>query len=917
MRSVTALTTAFLMIVSSMAGCIEGLEEIAEIIGCSDENAENFDPDATSGSDDLCLFLENEARFVAALGDAMAADPTDYLLDSDSGVSGVQYGIELDGVDPDSGMSVSLEMLSVIMVDLESQSMYNRSMTSYMDMLSIDTEMVWSGTDVMVTTSIGGPFAGEDSGTFSSIGRDMSPDLEEAVRAASVGMRGMMGMEDLAVSGGMPSFDDDRDHDEDHDEDYDDDRDQDEDYDDEESDFDSIDRDQDGFVELEEIEALLNDESSMTSEVADCIIDAASPVFFDADDNDDEKLDEYEFEVFDSDMSNVDIEELCFDRESSMDGQVPEGSSISITYDEETGIQTMVMQTMDEAGDMSTTIRLHGDGSFHSYEMGMDDGETVVSVSFGYLTSEMVSMPEIDHTLDRTATPISFEVESMMVCDNGDLVDVLSVMDGWWDCNDGSDESFVDDRDEHYYEAHWDFCEWDEYLGGDGYMEEGYLCWVEDLDDLSMTQIEELQDCEQSENGCETEVYCEEVSYGYWECAYYDIDTNEDEEDDFDWVHHWESYFDGHCEWEGNPDDGEDRWSCMRDASQSDWDNWWWYCELHDEDWFCTDDYGQDPDHEHSADNVNYNESNASEEDPSSVDGMNWDGLYPRGYCEWEGNLDYGEDRWSCKGAEWDNWWYYCENHDEDWFCTDDYGQDPDHEHSAHEDNYYSGYHDEEPDWEDFEPYCYDLDTGDEVDSWDSDDSQHIMEQECYEMGHEWVYSQEREDELHPVEEICIWEDDDGVTHYDCEGESEEFDFPTIVHAHVVHQVFNAPIADFELRMLDCPDDDTGEEDDMEDDSEPVWDECTVVIAFPLSGGDIDGIVVDYVDSDEDGMVSSGDISIISGPVGGYEIQPYDMWAEDYSANSALIGQEVPGFGAFLAAIGLLGAAFIGRKRDA
>ena len=87
----------------------------------------------------------------------------------------------------------------------------------------------------------------------------------------------------------------------------------------------------------------------MTSEVADCIIDAASPVFFDADDNDDQKLDEYEFDGFDSDMSNVDIEELCFDRESSMDGQVPEGSSIPITQDEETGIQTMVMQTMDDS----------------------------------------------------------------------------------------------------------------------------------------------------------------------------------------------------------------------------------------------------------------------------------------------------------------------------------------------------------------------------------------------------------------------------------------------------------------------------------------------------------------------------------------------------------------------------------------
>ena len=397
-----------------------------------------------------------------------------------------------------------------------------------------------------------------------------------------------------------------------------------------------------------------------------------------------------------------------------------------------------------------------------------------------------------------------------------------------------------------------------EYLGEDGYMEEEYLCWMEDLDDLSVTQIEELQDCEQSENGCETEVYCEEISYGSWECAYYDIDINEDEEDGLDWwMYHWESYFDGHCEWEGNPDHGEDRWSCMEEITHSDWDNWWWYCELHDEDWFCTDDYGQDAGHEHSADNVNYNESNASEEDPSWVDDTNWE-LYPGGHCEWEGNSDYGEDRWSCKRAEWDNWWWYCENHDEDWFCTDGPGQDPDHEHSADNDNYYAT---------------------------DQDD-----------------------------EEICIWEDENGIVHYDCEEESEDYDFPIVMHAHVVGQVLNAPITDFELRVLDCAEDDM---DDTDDDSEPVWDDCTVVMAFPLSGGEIDGIVVDYVDSDEDGMVSSGDISIVSGPVGEYEIQPYDMWAEEYSADSALIGQEVPGFGAFLAMIGLLGAAFIGRKRDA
>ena len=109
------------------------------------------------------------------------------------------------------------------------------------------------------------------------------------------------------------------------------------------------------------------------------------------------------------------------------------------------------------------------------------------------------------------------------------------------------------------------------------------------------------------------------------------------------------------------------------------------------------------------------------------MDGINWE-LYPRGHCEWEGNPDdVDEDRWSCKGAEWDNWWYYCENHDGDWFCTDGYGQDPDHEFSADNDNYDAVGHDDE--------------------------------------------------------EICISEDEDGVVHYDCDEDEADWGYPVVMHA--------------------------------------------------------------------------------------------------------------------------------------
>ena len=1015
MRGVTALSTAFLMIVSSMAGCIEGLEDIAEAIGCTDENADNFDPDATSGTEDLCYFLENEARFMAAMGDAMAADPSTYLLDSDSGVSGVHYGMEMSGVDSDSGMSMSVEVLSVIMVDLESQSMYNRSMISYMDMVSVDTEMVWSGTDVMITTSIGGPMASEvgDSGTTSSISRDMVPDLEEVVRAASFGMMGMMGMEDLLMSGGLPGGDqgddgddhrDDGDHDvswdsypygycewegysdatdagedsrwwckisqddeewenwwyycEYHESDHEgdvwhctDDFGQSEDFeysadgdeasrefgdedcnsdveicedgddreDDGESDFGWFDRNQDDFVEMGEVETAVYEEPSISSEMADCIIDNVSPVFSDADENDDQKLDENEFSEFDNYLeNNFDIDEACGDSEASMDDMMPEGASVSITHDEETGIQTMVMQTVDDNGDMAMTIRLHGDGSFHSYEMGMDDGESVMTMAFSYLTSEMVSIPEIDYTLDRTATPISVHVEPMMVCDDGELVPAWSVMDGWEDCGDGSDESFGDsDEEDGDGEAdiddmmEWGDGDWDGILSF-----EEFFTAMTDMSDLHLTSADLLDllestvadDSGESEAGIDISFYWDREG-DLWGTYNYDYTVEQD------YTHIDFNHVGGVVMYSATSTVTSLYDPLPSGISEGDW--------VEFSVVFSESDI--EPYFEASGENGMfgdscYNMGDAIDCSSGATMGMS----FPEGVSY---EIEY-ESGFSDSGMI-----YEIEIIDGGIWC--DYSDDREPMcHSGNNDDVqfvdmYGGITWEmsgDSDWIEHSV----SDTMEAVQEFWMCDSYNgagdgfgALEGEgelgCLLEGIPEILNQhiDLESDDEDDDEICIWEDEDGVVHYDCEDSWEDYDFPMVMHAHVVDQVANAPIADFELRMLDCDEGDMDSEDDMEDDSDPIWDECTVVMAFPLSGGEIDGVLVDYVDSDGDGMVSSGDISIVSGPVSEYEIQPYDTWAEEYSADSALIGQELPGFGAFLGVIGLLGAALAGRERDA
>ena len=110
-----------------------------------------------------------------------------------------------------------------------------------------------------------------------------------------------------------------------------------------------------------------------------------------------------------------------------------------------------------------------------------------------------------------------------------------------------------------------------------------------------------------------------------------------DDDGGFDDQMYWYLY--GYCEWEGNPDDEDDVWSCKDDQSDSYWADWWYYCEMHDDLWYCTDDYGQSSEFENSASGDRY----TSGEDEMDMDDDDYESELPSDESEFISLLDADE----------------------------------------------------------------------------------------------------------------------------------------------------------------------------------------------------------------------------------------------------------------------------------
>ena len=240
---------------------------------------------------------------------------------------------------------------------------------------------------------------------------------------------------------------------------------------------------------------------------------------------------------------------------------------------------------------------------------------------------------------------------------------------------------------------------------------------------------------------------------------------------------------------------------------------------------------------------------------------------YDGGYCEWISEDTWWKCKYSEEDEDWDSMWYYCENHDVDWHCTDDKGQSADHEHSANG-----------TEWS--EPEVFVCDNGDEIpmnyvnDGWD----------DCGDGSDEGV---EEQDDA----SVRIWK-------VVADGEF----------------AFAGALDDYSVELANC-DEDFAENDGTLTCADNGTDGVnTINIGDQLLLGLENNSGVGFIDEDASGTLTDGDTIMVGGNTSGNwtHVRLHSTSADAYSDENPL--QELPGFTAMLGVLSLMGAAMIGRR---
>ena len=823
MTRMNVIIASLLLIATSLSGCITE-ELVDDILGCMDENAANYEENATSELLGDCIYMATAETFMEAMTDVGSIE--DILEDTPK--AGYSQSISSSEWNQDLGMQMDVEIEDIVMADLNTNSVYVHNSISIAGLLQMEYTHVQVGEVVNIHLLLGGMVAQGDAIQSVSQTRDATPNVLEVI----------------AEQAGLFSGEDD-----------------------------------DGE-------------------------DDVGPVVSDG---------------------------------------IPEDAVITITMSDNMESQTMTMEYTEDGAEITSTIHIDQNQDLVSMSVESDNGSATSSLTYEVMWGDAIVI-EVDDTLPRTSIPVWFDSEifddvndhddhgdddseEMFPCDGGNTwIPWDWVNDGYEDCEDGSDEYDDDGSDSDNESGMW-MCDNGEEIPED-WVNDGY----EDCEDGSDEYDDDGDD--------DYAFYCSNDGEDYAEsmggilcpegpgvtpecpngesCVCIDVDGSCDDGDD-----DWGYYADDE---DGHDDRSEDDGHCIPDCQGSTCgdDGCGGSCGTCGSDEVCSEG-GNCEDPNDGSDNSGTDDGEDGHDDddgpPSPEDVMHMTDSDGDGNMSQEEFVTYWNNENPDAPIDSDQSFLTTEDVEDlielcDYDAPSDLidinemqcfidnlvGMMPDDENTQSLDDFFSHF---DTDGDGHLTATEFIDVNDVPD--DEQDDVHNM----FDMYDNDDSGGLDHSEFEPLYDMMVDSD-----HDDSEDDSDGMERNDATGFVADNQTLNAPITDFEVHFLsDCEEEYDEDEDQM---VQPDLSTCTNEFSIPLNGGDAEGVTITYTDHDGDGLVSPGDeLSVEWSEYDGEEIDKmeiYDNWASQYSSESSATPPVLPGFGAVLGAIALIGASIASRR---
>jgi len=882
MSRTLVLITSLIMITTSASGCLSG-DTVEDILGCMDENAANYDENATLEALGDCFFIATMETFIHTMDNQMTINEM-LDLNTRAGYSTVMYTNSSGG----EGEMIALEGLHIeehVMVDLSNNSAMVRTVLSMGPMISIDNQVIQVGQVVNVHNSVSGMMAADAGGaqSYSAQTRDVEGTVMDLVESMVA----------------------------------------------------------DSFMSLMTMDDMMDDEDTESDVMDDMPEDLEASFSYDSSENSQSMVATYTEEGASTEMAIVldDSSNLMSYTMTSVDGTNDSTIIHTVMWGD-----AVVIEVDDTLPKSATPVIFEGLNDFDPFEEEDDeeegegdDGPT--AEEFLYMTDQngddQVSWSEIEDFFtaeedwESDGLRAYFQSHFDTSDENGDgyLTDdeillFISIFDEDEDGDDPSPEEVLQwfdmDGDDH---LSWDEF-WNSYSEGDESDEEisdlQEIFDASDDDGNSLLGIDELQyfidmlieyedenDDGSSGPGDGTGSGCGDGSG--------DGDPNTPCDDDDD----GSGGGSGDGSGDGSDDDangengqgyeGEGTWirdsrdtgrnvACTENIVPTDVTacTQWRSNYGHDEivDFEVLANY-EDKQEESSVWVVSDQGDDEAGEYLVSGD---WYVKEGSGAIMWREDITPNDDWWNEEDGD-----DYSADEAFEWMNTDGDGQITPSEWADFANS--TGDIIEE---EDFNNLVY------MMDMYDYDDSDGLDIYEFTEMWDE-INNDDGDDPFYcdngnviPMDYVDDGYDDCGDGSDESEdGGGDENEGGPVFGTIADGLTFAAPISDFEIRFLDC-------------DGTDNLDDCVVVAASSLdtamvTSEDGDEFTFAYDDVDMDGMISSGDTLSVDDSMGFY-VAIYDTWAGQYTDDSTAGPVSLPGFGGFLAMICLIGASLSSRR---